>query len=182
MTAGRGRRPVTAQERGHVIRPPPPRPLPQASRTSIASSSPLPSGGDQLLEESIHQSVEELHPRNGGAGGHRFRTRPFRPLFLTSSLCVDAARCSHIEAGPPNLTGSAAPPTEAPDWLAPALGASGWRRRVSITEPRWQRRAPHRRPLWAGGPTTRKPVLRGSIKTFNYTSETSYSATVNVRR
>lgn len=38
------------------------------------------------------------------------------------------------------------------------------------------RRAP------AGRQTTRKPTPRGSLKRFNHTSETSYSATVGVRR
>ena len=160
---------------GHVNRPPPrPRGLAGSRRGRPARALPgrpvvrlapsaLPPGGDQLLEEGIHQSVEELHPGHGGAGGHGFPGRPVRPLSLTAAACVAAARFGHVEVAARNQTGSAGPPPVAGYWPAPAPGAPDWKRRASVTEPRWG--AHTREPeggaeLGRGAPRTRIPAGR----------------------
>lgn len=160
---------------GHVNRPPPrPRGLAGSRRGPPARALPgrpvvrlapsaLPPGGDQLLEEGIHQSVEELHPGHGGAGGHGFPGRPVRPLSLTAAACVAAARFGHVEVAARNQTGSAGPPPVAGYWPAPAPGAPDWKRRASVTEPRWG--AHTREPeggaeLGRGAPRTRIPAGR----------------------
>lgn len=91
--------------------------------------SALPPRGDQLLEKSIHRGVEKLHPRNGSVRGHGFGGRPLTPLFLTAAANTGVARFGHVKMEPPNPTGQDVPPTGAPYWSPPALGASDWRQR-----------------------------------------------------
>lgn len=105
----------------------------QRDFTLSLTSSTLPPGSDQLLEEGVHHGVEKLHPRNDSAGARRFLRQFLGPFFFTAAAYVDAARFGHVEIEPPNPD---APPTKAPDWPFTAVGASDWKQQMSITQPR----------------------------------------------
>lgn len=127
VTAG-GARPVTTRARGHVTRPPPLR-LPGLSLP--APYLPAATSFWRKVSTRVSRSFTLGMAAPGGTAGHD----PSGP-FSSQPPSAWTRRAAAMLNPTAKSNGLPRPAPRGPPLAGPAPGASGWKRRVSVTEPR----------------------------------------------